>query len=109
MQSVDLFSRQPATEDSFDFTHCGPETVDSPLYFSPRRTALQNAASGQRAQLPESRYSLWHQRKHDVDIFRCVLLAQAEADAGSRPIGAKPHCHEYVRWLNRARRTRGAR
>src|ERR1700683_209170 len=55
-------------------------------------------------QLAQARYRLRYQGECHVDVFRSVLLAQAEAEAGTRSSGSQAHGGQHVGRLNRSRR-----
>src|SRR5580704_7989306 len=70
---------------------------------------VNNCLPVRRRQLPQPCHRIRHQRKREVNIFRYVLFAKAEADASPRPIGPEPHRQQHMGGLNRTRRTGGAR
>src|SRR5580700_8472159 len=55
-------------------------------------------------QLAQARYRLRYQRECHIDVLRSVLLAQAEAEAGTGSTGLQAHGGQHVRRLNRSRR-----
>src|SRR5579884_1773199 len=62
----------------------------------------------QRGQLPQPCHRSRHKLNRELNIFRRILLAQAEADARTRALRTKAHSTEHVRRLDRSRGTRRA-
>src|SRR6266550_7479726 len=62
-----------------------------------------------RGEFSQAGYRLRYEVESEVDFVRRVLLAQAEADAGARAIGAQAHRGKHVRRFDCARGTRRAR
>src|ERR1022692_2389692 len=50
-----------------------------------------------RTEFPQPRNNLRHQRQRELHIVCCVLLAQAEADAGARTIRRESHRRQNMR------------
>src|SRR5579863_3746261 len=61
-----------------------------------------------RRQLPQAGNSLWKQAQSELNVLGGVLLAQAETEAGPRPVRTQSHGGQHVRWLDRSGRARGA-
>src|SRR5580698_354638 len=62
-----------------------------------------------RTDLSQSPDDFRHKCHGKVYIFGRSLLAEAETNAAPRAIGRQPHRRQYVRGLNRPRRTRSSR
>src|ERR1035438_1837355 len=59
-------------------------------------------------QFSQPRDNLRNQGQRKDDIFRSILLTEAEANTGTSPGGSQAHRSEQMRGLNRARGTCGA-
>ena len=91
MQTVPFNICKAAAENALYFTH---RIAELPILVSVAqiaRPSFGTDGSVDRAQLPQPRHRFRHQGERQVDVFRGVLLPQAEADAGSCAIGSQPH------------------